>query len=373
MIFLPIVDRELRVAARRPITYWTRLAFAMAGAGVVSLALLFAAVSGTGGSRIGGGLFYFLSLLALGFSAFAGVFLTADCLSEEKREGTLGLLFLTDLRGYDVVLGKLLARSLNAAYGLTAIFPLLAVTLTMGGVTAGEFWRMALVCLNTIFFSLAAGMLASSLSQQNHRAMTLTAGLIVAVGSIHPFVELVFGLARPASPSPLTAWDLAFDFSYRLRGNNFWYSLLFTHLLSWVLLGCAGVLLPRVWRPGSGWISFSSNKRTPALDRAQSRRASKRGPLLERNPVYWLAIRKSRVTPAWWLIWAALAVGLVVLPSPDPAIAVAIGQHAWPFMLGLLRIFVGVYACRFFAEARQAGSLELLLCTPLTIDEILRS
>src|SRR5438094_1600446 len=248
MIFLPIVDRELRVAARRPITYWTRLAFAMAGAGVVSLALLFAAVSGTGGSRIGGGLFYFLSLLALGFSAFAGVFLTADCLSEEKREGTLGLLFLTDLRGYDVVLGKLLARSLNAAYGLTAIFPLLAVTLTMGGVTAGEFWRMALVCLNTIFFSLAAGMLVSSLSQQNHRAMTVTGGLIVAVGSIHPFVELVFGLAGLALPSPLTAWHLAFDFSYRLRGNNFWYSLLFTHLLSWVLLGCAGVLLPRVWR-----------------------------------------------------------------------------------------------------------------------------
>ena len=29
---------------------------------------------------------------------------TADSLSAEKREGTLGLLFLTDLRGYDVVL-----------------------------------------------------------------------------------------------------------------------------------------------------------------------------------------------------------------------------------------------------------------------------
>src|SRR6266480_6365851 len=225
MTFLPIVERELRVAARRRGTYLLRFLLALVALVFWFLLLVSARSSSAEKGQI---LFMAIGIIALGFSLLAGVFLTADCLSEEKREGTLGLLFLTDLRGYDVVLGKLLARSLNAAYGLTAIFPLLAVTLTMGGVTAGEFWRMALVCLNTIFFSLAAGMLASSLSQQNHRTMTMTAGLIVVIGSVPPFVELVFGLARPASPSPLTAWHLAFDFSYRLRGNNFWYSLLFT-------------------------------------------------------------------------------------------------------------------------------------------------
>src|SRR3989454_10230113 len=145
MTFLPVVDRVLRVAARRRGTYWTRLLFAVVCAGIVGLALVFAGAMQGGTSGIGSGLFHFLSLIALGFSAFAGVFLTADCLSEEKREGTLGLLFLTDLKGYDVVLGKLLARSLNAGYGLIAMFPVLATTLTMGGVTASEFWRMALV------------------------------------------------------------------------------------------------------------------------------------------------------------------------------------------------------------------------------------
>ena len=48
------------------------------------------------------------------------------------------------------------------------------------------------------------------------------------------------------------------------------------------------------------------------------------------------------------------------------------GQQGWPFLLTLLRIFVGVYACRFFAESRRTGALELLLCTPLTGEEILR-
>ncbi|HQU46125.1 MAG TPA: hypothetical protein PK867_25150, partial [Pirellulales bacterium] len=42
--------------------------------------------------------------------------LTADCISSERREGTLGLLFLTDLRGHDVVLGKLVVAGLGAFY-----------------------------------------------------------------------------------------------------------------------------------------------------------------------------------------------------------------------------------------------------------------
>ena len=70
---------------------------------------------------------------------FSGVFLTADSLSGEKREGTLGLLFLTDLKGYDVVFGKLIATSLNGFYALLAIFPVLALPLVMGGVT---FWEL---------------------------------------------------------------------------------------------------------------------------------------------------------------------------------------------------------------------------------------
>src|SRR5205823_10885449 len=163
MTFLPVVDRELRVAARRPATYWTRLVFAIAGAGIVSLALLFAAAAQTGATGIGGWLFYFLSLLALGFSAFAGVFLTADCLSEEKRDGTLGLLFLTDLKGYDVVFGKLAATSLGAFYAVLAVLPVMAVPLLMGGVTLAEFGRMALVSINTLFFSLSLGMCCSSM------------------------------------------------------------------------------------------------------------------------------------------------------------------------------------------------------------------
>ena len=52
-------------------------------------------------------LFGVLTGTAVLYCLLSGVRSTADCLSVEKREGTLGLLFLTDLKGYDVVLGKL--------------------------------------------------------------------------------------------------------------------------------------------------------------------------------------------------------------------------------------------------------------------------
>jgi hypothetical protein len=64
--------------------------------------------------------------------------------------------------------------------------------------------------------------------------------------------------------------------------------------------------------------------------------------------------------------------GLASLSFLDPLAAMATSQYWWSLLLGLLRIFVGAYACRFFTEARQAGALELLLSTPLTIEEILR-
>src|SRR5437870_3484913 len=266
MSFLPVVDRELRVAARRRGTYWTRLLFVLVCAGIVGLVLMFAWAMQGGTSGIGAGLFYFLTLITLGFSAFAGVFLTADCLSEEKREGTLGLLFLTDLAGYDVVIGKLLARSLSASYGLLAVFPVLAITLTMGGVSPGEFWRMTLVFLNTIFFSLTAGMFVSSLSRHDHRAMAAAAALVVFIGGALPLAEFVLnkvGLAARFAlslPSPLTAWQLAFDAPFRIWGRSFGYSLLLTQALSWLFLILAGVQLSRRWRRGSELISLTGRR-----------------------------------------------------------------------------------------------------------------
>src|SRR3954453_16146058 len=130
MTFLPIVGRELRVAARRRMTYWIRT-----GAALIIIVIgtwFFLMMQTAATSEIAKTLFGILTGSAVLYSLMSGPRDTADCLSGEKREGTLCLLFLTDLKGYDVVIGKLVASSLNAFYGVLAVVPMLAIPLLMG-------------------------------------------------------------------------------------------------------------------------------------------------------------------------------------------------------------------------------------------------
>src|SRR5262249_11952150 len=130
MTFLPIVDRELRVASRRRSTYWIR---AGAATGVMVLGTWsFLMMRQESPRQIAMTLFGILTGSAVLYSLLSGVRSTADCLSQEKRDGTLGLLFLTDLKGYDVVMGKLAATSLNVLYSVLAVVPMLAIPLLMG-------------------------------------------------------------------------------------------------------------------------------------------------------------------------------------------------------------------------------------------------
>src|SRR5437660_10346532 len=115
MTFLPIVERELRVRARQKITHRFRIGSALIAMVLVMYLLVTGSLSSSPRS-IGNTIFQALAWLSFAYCLLEGVRTTADCLSEEKRAGTLGLLFLTDLKGYDVVFGKLIASSLNSFY-----------------------------------------------------------------------------------------------------------------------------------------------------------------------------------------------------------------------------------------------------------------
>ena len=182
MVFLPMVERELRGSARKRSSYGTRFATALAS--LLVAAWLWLMMHGQPDRVIGQILFYSVSVVAFFQTLVVGLVGAADCLSEEKREGTLGLLFLTDLKGFDVVLGKLAASSCTALYATLAIFPVLALPILLGGVTGLEFARVVLVATNNLFLSLAVAILCSSLSRNERKARgaTLVILLFLAVG-----------------------------------------------------------------------------------------------------------------------------------------------------------------------------------------------
>src|SRR5688500_7979745 len=232
MTFLPIVERELRVASRRAGTYWLRF-FAALAVLVVWIVLLVGTRRMTP-AQLSQHIITMLGSLTLGFCMMAGVFLTSDSISGEKREGTIGLLFLTDLKGFDIVLGKLAATSVHAFFGLLAALPILGLSLMMGGVTGAEFARFALVFVVTLFASLAAGILVSTFSRPAMHATVGAFSVVLFFGGVLPalwWAQSTTFIKSPLFdlllvPSPPHLFRQAFDVSYSLRtgAHEFWQS-----------------------------------------------------------------------------------------------------------------------------------------------------
>ena len=103
MRFLTVADRELRAAARRKATYRVRWITAVVFFGL--LIWLLWAFDGFTRRRAASGIFIAYSGLSFFYCLIIGTAVTADCLSAERREGTLGLLFLTNLNSAEMVAG----------------------------------------------------------------------------------------------------------------------------------------------------------------------------------------------------------------------------------------------------------------------------
>ena len=159
MNFLPVAHRELKQASRKPMTYYSRSLSALL-AGSVCLALIYAAFSGDlAPAACGQTIFYSLSALAYLYVCIDGALLTSDSLSSEKREGTLGLLFLTDLKGYDIIAGKLVPYLSRSLYCLVAAFPASTLGFLFGGLSMSDYLLMMIALANALFFSSTLGLL----------------------------------------------------------------------------------------------------------------------------------------------------------------------------------------------------------------------
>ena len=375
MTFLPIVERELRVRARLKSTHRFRLGAAIGAIGVVGLLLLSVTTLAAAG-QYGGMVFGVLAWLSFAYCLLDGARHTADCLSEEKRAGTLGLLFLTDLRPYDVVLGKLMATSLNSFYGLLAIFPPLAIPLVIGGVTVGEFWRLVLVLMNTLFFSVATGLAVSSACRDERRAWSTTVLLLLFFALVPPLLLLIpsWNSSVAAALSPTTGFLNVFDAAYSKTPDRYWRSFWSVQAMSWACLLTAMFVLPRTWqdRPqttqSSWWRRFTGRAGRQTVPDDFARRAT----FLDGNPVVWLVARGGvQQNLLWTLVYGAGAVVVTAWVLASGATAMGLVVFGVMFLVHLtLAAAVASEACHLFAGARDSGAFELLLCTPVTAKDV---
>ncbi len=392
MTFSPIAARELLGASRSRRTFVIRVGIALAT--VVFALGIFVFISATGHGRAAAYfLFRSLAWASFVFALASGVWLTADAIGGERRDGTLGLLFLTELGGIDIVLAKLVTHGLTAIGGVVAAFPVMTVAWLFGGLTGDDMWHTFLAILNTLFVSLTVGLAMSAYPQRAGESLLLT-GIWLGI-SVVVLPLLHWGVAKSGVPVAQVTWlDVNLLTAFRTAAGvlmptgksdpgRFWPAVLVTNAAGW------GALIFAAWAV-KHWAHLPPLASDAQVRETSARRrlfsvSGFRADLLDVNPILGLVGTPFRLhLGVWFLVgvfglagfaaWAAglppvIALGLVLDGSfsNQPALLVALAL----FGFGVRALFAW-QATEFFAEGRRSQLLQTVCTTPLRDEEILR-
>ena len=393
---LPVIVRELRTEARHPLNYWLRVASAAVMLGVAVLCHV-----GLDGTIAGRGNVFFGVLQPTLFSLIwlLGPIMTCDSISKERREGTLGLLFLTPLRPVDVGIAKALSGVLRAFTLILAALPVVAIPLLVGGVSGADVLRAALMDVMALFGAISAGLYASSRCREFSRAALLSL--------------LLGGIALILLGAPQTFYFLHQALSGAIPGATMpdWSGLLYLTIGPWAI--CSGVgdawqNSPAATSPttlifsvgqmlaAAGMLlltlaALNRNLRRLSVETGMTQRqvwwwktlctpriftgllaGSQRG-MLNRNPIGWLQRRTwSARVATWGWLGALLVVETALVTS---SLGYGPGWNdlmdAQPMIGLLLALGITFSAADSFRKERETGALELLLVTPLTARQII--
>jgi hypothetical protein len=345
---ISILHREMRVASRKRWTFRIRLWTNVIALIIAAPLVLFY----SGSNHAGAGVFKTLCIFSFWFCLIQGVRLAANSISDEKREGTLGFLFLTDLRPIDIVMGKLFGIFLPMIQPLMAFLPTLAITILLGGVSGPEFFRAALVLGSVLLWTVSLGLFVSSMSRSTEETGKTTLILLLMLVGIPWMLNSAYPNVGMLSPG--SAFSGIFDAGYRMLSSSFWGTILVTNFISASALFGAAYFLPRRWE----------EDKTPAPTKKSrfrfERKLSKqeRSILLRRNPGELIAMMRAMPRIEQWIYSLATAVfGAMAIFS----------QVTLPLGLGSILLLIRLASQASFPlfEARRSGAIEMILSTSL--------
>ena len=372
MTSLPIVERELGIASRKLGSWLSRWIIAIVA---VCFGGLWLGIAYLEGGMMKGDIFFaILAWACFAYCLLAGLWTTSDTLTREKSDGTLGLLFLTDLRGYDVVLGKMITASLKSFYGVLAVLPVLALPLLMGGVTNDQFWRTAGALLNILIFSLSMGMFFSALSWSSGRAVFWTFFSLLSVTMMPLIYKWLGGTASALYfVSPGFAMDNASASVIGTPAAGFsghWAWLGSGLAVSGALLALASWIIPHRWRETKLRPQVPNLAKRTDGDSLQPS-ADRQSAMLDANPAGWLVWRMRSFRTSRRLLVALMITGGLALLGLMALAGVGI-DDVWIFMALLvwvgsfwIRLEVARHAVTTIYEAKASGALEQILVTPV--------
>jgi len=362
MIAFAPIEREFRAASRQKRLYKMRVGTAA----VFGLGLLPAL--GTGADGGGAAAFAWLAVMVFIFSSFFAVSQTCGTISDEQRQGTLGLLLLTPLRSFDVVFAKFVARSCESLQPCLVALPMIFVPFAMGGLTAGQIMTAFVVILAQVVLCVSITLLASSYSKDATNAFAAATlaimsfeipGMIVA----HFLSISALGLKFPILIEiGIFLNPLAIMFrQFSMGPGDFTWSFVtlgFSVLLTLPMLGFAAARIPHLVLTDftvRRWTGFG-NARPPRRSRCRAD---------EKSPIYWLEWGrwKSRQNLILGTILLTLS---VILLSVNFSVATGIFLSSGFLGYFLLSMLMLVSMTRKVHVQKQERTLELIFTAPIS-------
>jgi ABC-type transport system involved in multi-copper enzyme maturation permease subunit len=351
------------------------------------------------GARFGTLLFLILTKwVQLPLLLFFAALSAASAVSQEKDRRTFVLLLLTDLRSYEIVLGKLLGSLLQIALLVTGMIPVLALLMVLGGVAPWQVAQATLVLAATALAAGSVGNLIALWREKTFQALALTVlalilyyCLVSALGAL-PSVSDRFAAdkahlgwavehGRGWLDPFLALQSVVEPASDRAAGVAPAYGFTGMMVLISIALNAWGIVRLRVWNPsGEPIMQRERPEEEEEKDRAKAHAAPGPARRVWANPILFREIRTRAYGRRPLLVKTAYAVvlGLVCVY----ALAPLVGSEDPPKLtlapalvlvgVGILSLLlVSAQAVTAITSERDTGALDLLLVTDLTPKEFI--
>jgi ABC-type transport system involved in multi-copper enzyme maturation permease subunit len=348
-------------------------------------------------ARFGTLLFQIFAYLLLALVLFFAALSAASTIAREKDRRTFVLLLMTDLRNYEIVLGKLLGSLLQIGLLLAAMIPVLAIMLLLGGVAPQQVGQVVLIMAATALAAGSLGGLMALWREKTFPALALTVLLLVlylclvrVVGFLPSVVKSLGGSEGLTAAVALHSWEAWLDPFTALQhvlepmaGTNTLAPALGFAIAMLVLsvgLNVWGILRLRVWNPSGEPIM---QREAPGVDdedkdraRAHAAPGAIRG--VWPNPILWREVSTRAYGQRPFLVKLAYAVVfcLIAYYSLQPVWAATGGTGSYALfglvVIGVVSLLLlSAQAVTAITTERDLGALDLLLVTDLTPKEFI--
>jgi ABC-type Na+ efflux pump permease subunit len=340
-------------------------------------------------ARFGLWLFWLLTWVQITLLIFFAALSGASSVTQEKDRRTFVLLLLTDLRNYEIVLGKLVGSLLQIGLFVAGAVPILALNLLLGGVTVEQVIQATVVLAATGLAAGSLGLLVALWRDKTFQSLALTVLLLVlflflvhgldliptllhaagvedavsvqTIKRVQTLLEPYLVIREVVEPPPGGSGEAAYGYSLAMLGLS-------------VLLNGWSILRLRAWNPRGEPIMQRERPEDEDIDRAKAHAAP--GPVRHvwPNPILWREIRTRAYGHRPLLVKAAyfLVVALLCYYAFAPG-----GSREWAAAWGLVPVgilsllLVSAQAVTAVTSERDSGALDLLLVTDLTPREFI--